>query len=177
MKRNRSTPTPKDVRLLDVPRKSKKPGARVPLLDVELRRARKPTERYREPGLALCRIWHILEKKGTEDRPLVWLREEDKAEIKTPPLSARARLEAGYLLRRLQRGEVLSMPESRPMPAIGARCHELRINDEEGTWRIFYRTDPDAIVILDVLQKKTRETPGHVIATCRRRLAEYDRLR
>lgn len=118
-----------------------------------------------------------MEWKGAEDKPLVWLREEDRAEIKTPPLSARARLEAGYLLRRLQRGEVLSMPLSRPMPAIGARCHELRIPDGESTWRIFYRIDPDAIVLLEVLQKKTRETPGHVIETCRRRLAEYDRLR
>lgn len=177
MKRNRFTPNPKDVSLLEVTPKSKKAGSRVPLLDSGFGRSRKPAGLHREPGLALCRIRHILERKETADKPLVWLREEDKAEIKTPPLSARARLEAGYLLRRLQRGEVLSMPESRPMPAIGARCHELRINDEEGTWRIFYRTDPDAIVLLDVLQKKTRETPGHVIETCRRRLAEYDRLR
>jgi phage-related protein len=44
------------------------------------------------------------------------------------------------------------------------------------TWRIFYRTDPDAIVILDVLKKKTRATPETVIEICKRRLAEYDRL-
>ena len=175
MKKQRPTP-PQGVRLLEVTRKTQKSGSRVPLLDSGSSRARK-SDGHRESGLALCRIWHILERKGRPDKPLVWLREEDKAEIKTPPLSARARLEAGYLLRRLQRGEVLSMPESRPMPAIGARCHELRINDEEGTWRIFYRTDSDAIVLLDVLQKKTRETPGHVIGNCRRRLAEYDRLR
>jgi hypothetical protein len=49
------------------------------------------------------------------ERPLVWLH----GEIKTPPMSSRARVEAGYLLRRLQRGESLSLPESRPMPAIG----------------------------------------------------------
>lgn len=175
MKKQRPTP-PQAVRLLEVTRKTQKSGSRVPLLDSGSGLVRKP-DGHREPGLALCRIRHILERKGRPDKPLVWLREEDKAEIKTPPLSARARLEAGYLLRRLQRGEILSMPESRPMPAIGARCHELRINDEEGTWRIFYRTDPEAIVLLDVLQKKTRETPGHVIETCRRRLAEYDRLR
>jgi phage-related protein len=42
------------------------------------------------------------------------------------------------------------------------------------TWRIFYRTDPDAIVILDVLKKKTPATPKIVIETCKRRLAEYD---
>lgn len=37
------------------------------------------------------------------------------------------------------------------MPSIGARCHELRINDETGTFRIIYRVDSDAIVIVDVL--------------------------
>jgi hypothetical protein len=38
------------------------------------------------------------------------------------------------------------------------------------------RTDPDAVVILDVLKKKSRTTPETVIETCKRRLAEYDRL-
>jgi phage-related protein len=77
-------------------------------------------------------------------------------------------------LRRLQSGEILSMPESRPMPSIGRRCHELRIDEGGVTWRIFYRTDPDAIVILDVLKKKTQVTPKIVIESCKRRLAEYD---
>jgi len=90
-----------------------------------------------------------------EDKPIAWLH----GEIKTPPVSAPARLEAGILLRRLQRGERLSMPHSRPMPAIGARCHELRINDEDVTWRVFYRVDPDAIVIAEVTTKKTARTP------------------
>jgi hypothetical protein len=48
------------------------------------------------------------------DKPLAWL----AGEIKTPPLSSEARQDAGVLLRRLQRGELLSMPESRPMPSI-----------------------------------------------------------
>ena len=61
-------------------------------------------------------------------------------------------MEAGYLLRMLQAGESLSMPQSRPMPSIGPRCHELRINDKDSTWRIIYRADEDAILILDVFQ-------------------------
>jgi hypothetical protein len=40
------------------------------------------------------------------DKPLVWLH----GEIRTPPLSAAARVEAGVLLRRLQRGEILGLP-------------------------------------------------------------------
>ena len=60
------------------------------------------------------------------------------------------------------------------MPSIGARCHELRINDEDSTWRIIYRIDDDAIVILEVLQKKTNQTPKRIIAACKNRLKDYD---
>jgi phage-related protein len=94
------------------------------------------------------------------DKPLVWLH----GELKTPPFSQSARLEAGFLLRRLQRGENLAMPHSRPMPTIGARCHELRIVDESTMWRVVYRIDNDAIVILEVFAKKTAKTPTAVIA-------------
>lgn len=66
------------------------------------------------------------------------------------------------------------MPHSRPMPEIGKRCHELRIVDSEHTWRIIYRVDPDAIVILDVFSKKTRKTPPNVIERCKQRLRDYD---
>jgi phage-related protein len=104
------------------------------------------------------------------DKPLAWLH----GEIKTPPLSSDARIEAGLLLRRLQGGERLGMPQSRPMPSIGARCHELRIVDGDLAWRIVYRLDTDAIVICEVFSKKTQATPRNVIATCRRRLAAYD---
>jgi phage-related protein len=105
-----------------------------------------------------------------DDKPLAWLH----GEIKTPPLSPAARLEAGFLLRRLQRGARLSLPHSRPMPSVGARCHELRINDEDNTWRIMYRIDADAIVILEVFAKKTGKTPRNVIDVCKRRLRDYD---
>lgn len=106
------------------------------------------------------------------DKPLVWIH----GEVKSPPFSAAARIEAGVLLRRLQKGESLSLPHSRPMPAIGPRCHELRIVDEDRTWRIVYRADPDAVAIVEVFQKATRQTPKHVIDTCQRRLRQYDEL-
>jgi phage-related protein len=104
-----------------------------------------------------------------DDKVLVWLH----GEIKTPPLSEDARIETGFFLRRLQRGEILSLPHVRPMPSIGARCYELRINDENQTWRIIYHIDTDAIVILNVFSKKSRATPKHIIQTCQRRLKEY----
>ena len=109
---------------------------------------------------------------ATTRRPLVWLR----GSVKTPPFSAAARLEAGVLLRRLQRGDSLSMPHARPMPTLGARCGELRVPDAVLTWRILYRLDPDAVVIVDGFAKKTRATPTKVLATGRGRLQRYDRV-
>ncbi|MAT96391.1 MAG: transposase [Anaerolineaceae bacterium] len=95
-------------------------------------------------------------------------------EIKTPPMSQTARIEAGFLLRQLQEGANLSLPQSRPMPSIGKRCHELRIPDKKVTWRIMYRIDSDAIIILEVFAKKTNKTPKEVIENCKRRLQLYD---
>jgi phage-related protein len=105
-----------------------------------------------------------------EDKALVWLH----GEVKTPPLTSAARIEAGYLLRKLQMGVKLSLPHSRPTPSVGARCHELRIIDENKTWRIVYRMDQDAIVILDVFEKKSKKTPLEVIENCKRRIRLYD---
>ena len=104
------------------------------------------------------------------DKPLRWLH----GEVKTPPMSLAARREMGMLLRDLQEGTLLGLPHSRPMPSIGARCHELRVTDENRIWRLFYRIDPDALVILDVVGKKTRQTPQATIVTCQRRLKLYD---
>ena len=105
-----------------------------------------------------------------KDKPLAWLH----GEVKTPPFSLAARLETGYLLRRLQRGDILTMPQSRPMSSVGPRCHELRINDVSGQWRLIYRIDADAIAIAEVFAKKSAKTPKTVLETCRQRLKEYD---
>jgi phage-related protein len=107
----------------------------------------------------------------TNAKPLVWLH----GEIKTPPFSRAARLEAGFLLRKLQIGELLGLPASRPMPDVGRNCHELRIEDDGVTWRILYHLDIDAIVILEVFAKKTRTTPKAVLDTARKRLRAYQR--
>ena len=105
-----------------------------------------------------------------QDKPLIWLH----GEIKTPPFSYAARIETGFLFRLLQMGEKLKMPHSRPMPGIGSNCHELRINDEKNTWRIIYRIDDDAIIILEVFKKKTQQTPKNIIDICKKRIKEYD---
>lgn len=105
-----------------------------------------------------------------QPQPLVWLH----GEVRTPPLSRATRIEVGVLLRRLQEGESIGLPESRPMPSIGRRRHELRVQDVDISWRLIYRIDGDAILILEVFTKKSRETPRPVIDSCRRRLRSYD---
>lgn len=103
------------------------------------------------------------------DKPLVWLR----GQVKTPPFGSTARVEAGFLLRRLQRGERLWLPASRPMPDIGAGCHELRVVDGTLNWRIVYYVATDAIVVLDVFAKKTTATSKRMLVECRERLSAF----
>ena len=62
------------------------------------------------------------------------------------------------------------------MPSVGPRCHELRVTDRGQSWRIVYRIDDDAIVIVEVFSKKTRRTPKDVIDKCQKRLKAYDAL-
>lgn len=120
----------------------------------------------------MSNVTYIISVEKSDDKVLIIL----EGEIKTPPMSDEARIETGYLLRRLQRGDLLSLPHSRPMPSIGTHCHELRIVDKNQTWRIIYRIDSDAIVILEVFSKKTRETPKSVIETCKKRIKDYDTM-
>jgi phage-related protein len=108
------------------------------------------------------------------DKSLRWLA---GTEVKTPPVGLQARRDLGAALRVLQGGGHLSMPVSRPMPSIGARCHELRVRDEGKQWRLIYRTDPDAILVADLFRKTTQKTPKQTLARCQQRLRQYDASR
>jgi phage-related protein len=113
--------------------------------------------------------WGFGDKPG--EKPIVWLADK----IKTPPFSSSGRREVGWLLRRLQRGERLEMPHSRAMPSIGRGCHELRVRDENGDWRVVYRVESTAVVVIGMFRKQTRRTPRNVMETCRARFEEYER--
>jgi len=103
------------------------------------------------------------------DKPLIWF----KSEIKTPPFSDKKRIEAGYYLRLLQNGHKLEMPHSKPLPDIGRGCHELRMKDKRTYWRIIYKVESDAILILDVFKKKTNKLSNKVIDRCTARIKLY----
>jgi phage-related protein len=104
------------------------------------------------------------------DKPLIWI----EGEVVSPPFSREDRIEAGYLLRLIQKGVNISSPHSRPMPSIGKACHELRINDRHKTWRIFYQIRQTEILILHVFDKKTQQTPKPVLDVCKRRIREFE---
>jgi phage-related protein len=106
-------------------------------------------------------------------KPIVWLH----GEIKSPPFTPQGRQEAGMLLRLLQEGEQLGMPQSEPLADVAPRCGALRVRDAGHNWRIMYRADTDAILVLEVYAKKTRKIPSEVIARCQQRLNRYDSIR
>jgi hypothetical protein len=56
------------------------------------------------------------------EKDLVWL----SGEVKMPPFTPEGRQEAGMLLRSLQDGIQLSMPQSELLPIVGPRCGALR---------------------------------------------------
>jgi phage-related protein len=62
------------------------------------------------------------------------------------------------------------MPQAEALPDVGPRCGALRVRDAEHNWRIMYRVDSDAILIVDVYAKKTRRIPDEVIQRCKQRL-------
>ena len=105
-----------------------------------------------------------------QSRPLRWLH----GEIKTPAFAEEARREAGFLLRQLQDGEKVNFPQAEPLTTVGPRCGALRVRDDKHSWRIMYRVDEDAVLILEVYAKKTPKIPDEVIARCKKRLKIYD---
>ncbi len=112
----------------------------------------------------------VATREAVPPKSLVWL----YGEVKSPPFTAEARREAGVLLRLLQDGERVQMPHAEPLPILGARCGALRVRDAGHSWRIVFRADSDAVLVLEVHAKKTRTMPRAVIERCRRRLEGYD---
>lgn len=85
--------------------------------------------------------------------------------------SVEVRQEVGALLRLLQDGDRLGMPQSRPVKQLGPSAFELRVKDGAGIYRVFYVLfDSDRILVPHVFTKKTQKTPLKEVETARRRL-------
>lgn len=83
------------------------------------------------------------------------------------------RRELGKAVFDLQKGDVLPMPLSRPMPSIAAGAAELRIRDRSGIYRAFYYSrSPRGILIFHAFVKKSQTTPKHELELGKKRLEE-----
>ena len=72
---------------------------------------------------------------------------------------------------RLERGQMLTMPLSRPMPSIGKSVHELRFRDRTGIFRVIYfLAGAGSIYLIHAFKKKTQATPSHNILVAQERL-------
>lgn len=102
--------------------------------------------------------------------PVVWHQQAKEAVSFFPD---KVRSEIGYLLFRLQKGEVLGMPKARPMPQVGHGAYELRVRGADGSYRLFYVIKTEfGILALHAFQKKTQKTDWSDLKLGQRRLKE-----
>ena len=88
-------------------------------------------------------------------------------------LPAEIRADLADALARLDAGQRLSMPLSRPMPSIGKIVHELRLKDRAGAYRVVYTIVRGGnVFVIHAFKKKTRATPQRNIELARKRLKE-----
>lgn len=94
-----------------------------------------------------------------------------RAVLKSFPENVRREL--GKAIFDLQKGAKLSLPISRPMPAVAPGVEELRVKDRTGAYRAFYfKKLAGAVLILHAFEKKTTKTPRREIDLARTRLKE-----
>ena len=85
-----------------------------------------------------------------------------------------ARIDAGYQLGRVQRG--IQPLDFKPMPSIGKGVEEIRIWDDNGTFRVVYTARmANAVYVLHAFQKKTQATSTQDIDTAKSRFAQLVR--
>ena len=83
------------------------------------------------------------------------------------------RRELGKAIFDLQRGEILTMPLSRPMASIAPGAEELRIRDRSGSYRAFYYARSSlGILVFHAFTKKSQTTARHEVDLGRKRLEE-----
>jgi phage-related protein len=86
----------------------------------------------------------------------------------------RARRACGFQLDRVQRG--LDADDWKPLAAVGAGVHEIRVREASGAYRVVYvATFAEAVYVLHAFQKKTQRTSARDIALVRLRFAELKR--
>ncbi|MCX6106364.1 MAG: type II toxin-antitoxin system RelE/ParE family toxin [Proteobacteria bacterium] len=87
-----------------------------------------------------------------------------------------ARRELGATLLRLQRGELIGMPDVRAMPSVAKGVSEIRISLAGDAYRAFYiSVTEEGILVFHAFIKKTQQTPQKEINTALKRLHTFFR--
>ena len=103
-------------------------------------------------------------------RPIVFHPKARQA-IRRFPKDVRVRLGKGLF--RLQTGELIGMPDSRPMSGVAAGVSELRVAGSDGSFRAFYyAASSRGVLVFHAFVKKTQRTPPLEIELARKRLKE-----
>lgn len=113
-----------------------------------------------------------------DEKPLDWrgssFRDIKDDEIFTP----NARREAGHQLSRVQAG--LDPDDWKPFDVVGSGTKEIRINLDDGWFRVMYVAKfQEAVYVLHCFKKKTRSTSNHdkEIAAARYKAVIHERNR
>ncbi len=102
-------------------------------------------------------------------RHLVFIYDPARKEMRDWPLEAKKDL--GSVLTRLQSGELIGMPDVRPMPSLAKGAAEIRLKDQNGIYRAFFMIETElGILVFHGFKKKTRATPQSEIETGKKRL-------
>jgi phage-related protein len=81
--------------------------------------------------------------------------------------------EIGYLIHKLQLGDLLNMPHSRSMSSVATGCHELRVKGSDGIYRVFYILKvKNKVIVFHVFKKKSQQTPKKEIDAAKKNLKE-----
>lgn len=80
---------------------------------------------------------------------------------------------AGSIIRELQRGGTpLNTKSVTSTDFCRARFRDPKTKTD---WRIYFRVDDDAIVIVEIVAKKTQHIPKDVMQRCKKRLRDLDK--
>ena len=102
-------------------------------------------------------------------KPLEFLG-DSRADLRAFPDTAR--VEAGYQLDRVQRGDVPF--DWKPMKTVGPGVRELRVRDTTGAFRVIYlATVADRVLVLHAFEKRTQQTPQRDIELASERLKKW----
>ena len=83
-----------------------------------------------------------------------------------------ARSEAGFQLRKVQRGN--DPTDWKPLKTVGPGVREIRIRENSGAFRVVYpATVADTVLVLHAFQKRTQQTAQHDIDLATNRLKEW----